>query len=272
MCDKEFFSMKKVLISAAVIAGSITGVVNAEESDVVATVNGKSITSEILGIYGQKRIGVRPDKNLPDNKREELIEELINRELIYQDAVKNGLDKDKFIIMQIQEQAQNILTRFQIDKLLEDNPPSEKMLQEIYKSQIVDPASKEYHARHILLRDQDAAKEVILALNKGKNFEKLAKEKSTGPSASQGGDLGWFSPNQMVKTFSDAVAKLKPGEYTKRAVQTRFGWHVIKLEDARAVEPPPYKSVEAQVLKVAQNKIINDYIQKLKEKAQISVK
>ena len=264
--------MKKIFPPLAFIASIASFNTFAADTDSVATVNGKVITSEIFSMYGKKRIGVPPDANLPADKRQELIEELINRELIYQDALKNGLDKDDFVILQIQEQMQNILTRFQINKLLEDNPPSAKMLEEIYQSQIVDPASKEYKARHILLGEQDEANAIIIELNKGASFEKLAREKSIGPSASQGGDLGWFSPNQMVKSFSDAVAKLKPGQYTKRAVQTRFGWHVIKLEEANSVEPPPFKTVEAQVLKVAQNKIINDYIDGLKTKAKIVVK
>lgn len=264
--------MKKLLISAAVFAGSLSNFAAAADTDVVATVNGKAITNEVFTMYGKKRIGVPPDQNLPAAKRKELIQEMINRELIYQDALNNDLDKDEFVIMQMQEQMQNIMTRYQINKLLENNPPSAKMLEEIYQSQIVAPASKEYKARHILLREQDDANAVILELNKGANFEKLAAEKSTGPSASQGGDLGWFAPNQMVKTFAEAVEKLKPGEYTKRAVQTRFGWHVIKLEEARAVEPPPFESVKDQVLKVAQNKIINDYIDGLKSKAEISIK
>ncbi len=264
--------MKKSLIAAAIFAGSLTGISYAEDTAIIATVNGVNITQEMYELYGHKRIGVKPDANLPESKRQELLLELINRELIYQNAVKSGLDKNEFVVMKIQEQAHNILTRFQIDQLLEKNPPSTDMLKEIYQTQIVDPASREYSARHVLLRDQDAANAVILELNNGANFEKLAKEKSIGPSAPQGGDLGWFSPNQMVGPFSAAVEKLKPGEYTKRAVQTRFGWHVIKLDDARDVEPPPYSSVEAQVMEVAQNKIINDFIQQLKEKAVISIK
>ena len=264
--------MKKTLSTSLLLTAFLSTPVFAEGEAVVATVNGKAITSETFSWYGQKRIGVPIGDSFPEAKKKELLEELVNRELIYQDAVKNGLDRDEFVLLQIQEQTENILTRFQINKLLEENPPSDAMLQEIYQKQIVEPASKEYHARHILLREQDDAKNVILALNKGADFEKLASEKSVGPSGKEGGDLGWFSPNQMAKSFSDAVEKLKPGEYTKRAVQTRFGWHVIKLEEARKVEPPPYKTVEAQVLKVAQNKIINDYIEALKAKASISIK
>lgn len=243
-----------------------------DTSAVVAVVNGIEITEEVFGLYGKKRVGVRPGKSFPEAKRKELMTELVNRELIYQDAIEIELDKNEFVLMQIEEQIHNILTRARINKLLEDSPPSEAVLKSIYQTQIVDPASREYKARHILLKDVDTANKIVIKLNSGADFEKMAKENSTGPSAADGGDLGWFSPNQMVKAFSDATAKLKKGTYTKRPIKTRFGWHIIKLEDSRKVDPPPYESVEAQVMEVAQNKIINDYLEKLKANATIELK
>lgn len=242
-----------------------------EAKTAVATVNGQIISDEVLGMYGEKRIGVRPGKGFPTEKRNELVDELINRELIYQDAMKQGINDDKFVKLEIEEQIHNLLTRARIGKLLQNNPPSEKMLKEIYQSQIVAPASSEYSARHILVATMETAKIVIEELNKGAKFEDVAKARSTGPSAANGGDLGWFSPNQMAKSFSEAVEKLKPGEYSKRPVKTRFGWHVIKLEQARKVDPPPFESVQEQILKVAQNKIINEFIDGLKKSAKIEI-
>ncbi len=263
---------KPVLISACLLFSGLQPAFAEETSPVVAIVNGVEITEEVFGLYGEKRVGVRPGKSFPEAKRKELMTELINRELIYQDAKKIELDKNKFVLMQIEEQIHNILTRVRINKLLEDSPPSETMLRSVYQTQIVAPASREYKARHILLKDVDTANSIVIELNNGTDFEKMAKENSTGPSATDGGDLGWFSPNQMVQAFSDATAKLKKGNYTKRPIKTRFGWHIIKLEDSRKVEPPPYESVEAQVLKVAQNKIINNYLEKLKAAATIELK
>jgi len=268
---KSQFSNIKI---AAVFAATLysQSLVAEESANVIASVNGTPITNEVFSMYVEKRIGVPPGSAFPENKRNEMIQELIQRELIYQDAVNQGLDKQESVLMQIQEQIHNTLTRIRISKLLQENQPSHEMMQEIYQTQIVDPASKEYKARHILSKTADDANAIILSLNKGADFEKLAKEKSTGPSANVGGDLGWFSPNQMVKPFSDAVEKLKPGEHSKRPVETRFGWHVIKLEEARTVEPPPFESVEDQVVKVAQNKIIQDYLDKLRKDANIEVK
>jgi len=91
----------------------------------------------------------------------------------------------------------------------------------------------EYKARHILVKEETEAVAIIAELDKGGDFAELAKTKSTGPSGIQGGDLGWFSSDQMVPPFSEAVDKLEKGSYTKTPVQTQFGWHVIILEDKR---------------------------------------
>ncbi len=271
--------MKKQLLKQSIksiLLLSLTSIafnsIAAEPPKIIATVNGSNITNDVFELYGEKRIGAPPSGALPEEKRKELIDELVSRELIYQDAVNEGLDKNEYVLLQIQEQIYNLLTRIKINNLIEENPPSDTLKQSIYQTQIVDPASSEYKASHILSDNVDVANEIILSLNKGGDFTALAKEKSIGPSAVDGGDLGWFSPNQMVRPFSDAVEKLKPGEYTKRPIKTRFGWHVIKLEESRKVDPPSFASVEEQVLKVAQNQIISDYLKKLRDAATIEIK
>ena len=259
------------LVQTATFASLLLSVSISANENPVATVNGAIISDEVLGMYGEKRIGVRPGTGFPAAKRKELIAELINRELIYQDAMSQGINDDKFVKLEIEEQIHNLITRARIGKLLKDNPPTEEMLKEIYKTQIVAPASSEYKASHILVETMETAKSIIEQLNKGAKFEALAKTSSTGPSATNGGDLGWFSPNQMAQSFSEAVEKLKPGEFTKRPVKTRFGWHIIRLEESRQVDPPLFESVQEQILKVAQNKIINEFISGLKKSAKIEV-
>ena len=104
---------------------------------------------------------------------------------------------------------------------------------------------EEFKASHILVKDEQQAKGVIAQLGKGAKFEELAKKLSTDEgSKKQGGDLSWFTPDKMVKPFSDAVAGLKKGEYTKTPVQTQFGWHVIRLDDTRPLAPPVYDAVK----------------------------
>ena len=99
---------------------------------------------------------------------------------------------------------------------------------------------KEFKARHILVETQSEANSIVAELEGGANFAELAKTKSTGPSGPNGGDLGWFSPNQMVQPFSQAVAALEDGAFSKTPVQTQFGWHVILREDSREATPPTF--------------------------------
>ena len=140
----------------------------------------------------------------------------------------------------------------------------EKLLPEadqLYSSNLeLEKSTKEYKASHILLETEDDAKAVIAELGKGANFSDLAKKKSVGPSATHGGDLGWFKPDEMVEPFARAVEELKNGEYTKTPVKSDFGWHVILREDSREVPPPSYEQMREQLKMRVQNLQIEEYI------------
>ncbi|MBW3096481.1 peptidylprolyl isomerase [Pseudohoeflea coraliihabitans] len=112
------------------------------------------------------------------------------------------------------------------------------------------PSEEEVKARHVLVKTEDEAKAVIAELEDGKDFIELAKTKSTGPSAAEGGDLGYFTKGRMVPAFEEAAFALEPGEFTKEPVQSEFGFHVIKVEDRRAAAPPSFEQVEGQVRQV----------------------
>ncbi len=260
------------LFTAAIVSLSGLAMATEQKTEVIAVVNGTQLTEEDFQAYAKLRLGVRPGPNLPADKRAELMEELINRELIYQQALAEGFDKSPEVQRMIQEQIRNILTSQRIKKLLDETPISEAELRKIYQEQVSQPAAMEYRARHILLKTEEEAKQVIAELNKGADFITLAKERSIGPSAVEGGDLGWFALNQMVQPFANAVAKLKPGQYSKRAVKTKYGWHVIRLEEAREVQPPAFETMERQLRSVAQNQIVSDFIASLKAKGQVEIK
>ena len=109
------------------------------------------------------------------------------------------------------------------------------------------PPVNEVHARHILVKTKEEAEAIIKQLDGGADFEKLANEQTSDPSGkSSGGDLGWFGPGQMVPEFDKAAFALEVGKYTKEPVQTQFGWHVIKVEDKRAKQPPAFDEVKDQ--------------------------
>ena len=229
-----------LLIGLALFIGSKT--VNSAESaqqtpvsKVLAEVNGRQITEDTLQRYMKFR-GMPKDTD-PQQQRNKMIEELINRELLYIDAVEKGVDKLPEVQADLENQKTNVIAGAMLKQATESVSLTDAELKQAYDDYIKTmPASEEYKARHILLEDEANAKAVIEELNQGADFAKLAKEKSTGPSGPSGGDLGWFQPTQMVKPFAEAVMKLKNGEYSKIPVQTQFGWHVVLREDSRNLE------------------------------------
>ena len=133
------------------------------------------------------------------------------------------------------------------------------------------PPQEEVHARHILVKTEDEAKAVIAALDGGKDFAELAKEKSSDPSKSEGGDLGYFKKGQMVPEFEAAAFALEKGQYTKTPVKSQFGFHVIKVEDKRTAAPPPLEQVNTQVRQMVMQDKYLGLLKAAKEKATIVV-
>jgi peptidyl-prolyl cis-trans isomerase C len=124
-------------------------------------------------------------------------------------------------------------------------------------------------ARHILLETEEDAKAVIDELNKGTDFAELASDRSTGPSASSGGDLGWFGKGQMVPEFSDAAFAMEPGNFTTEPVKTQFGWHVILVEDRKAGEAPPYEQARQQLSSEMSGAILQEMLGDLRGKTEV---
>ncbi|MGB5600671.1 MAG: peptidylprolyl isomerase, partial [Thiothrix litoralis] len=148
--------------------------------------------------------------------------------------------------------------------------PTDEELKKAYEDR-TSGEKVEYKARHILMKTKEEAEGIIKELDNKIDFADLAKKSSDGPSASQGGDLGWFKPGTMVKPFAEAVAKMEPGTYTKEPVQTDFGWHVIKLEERRDVKPPELETLKPQLEREYQQKKMLAYMDELKAKADIKV-
>lgn len=238
-----------------------------KKDGLIATVNGQKITASMLEQYQRSRGFI---ENVDQKQQTQLmIEELINRELIYQDGVKNGIEKSAEVQDQIKLLEKNIVAGAMLRNVVQVGKISDKELKEEYEKRKKDLAVPEYKASHILVEDEKEAKDIISQLDKGKNFAELAKEKSTGPSATHGGDLGWFKPQEMVQPFSVAVATLKNNEYTKVPVKTDFGWHVILRVDSREVDAPPFEQMKEQLKMRVQNIQVEQYIKSLRDKAKI---
>ena len=152
---------------------------------------------------------------------------------------------------------------------LKDRKPTDAELKAEYDTQVAAMPKMQYKARHILVKTKEEADAIIAELKKGAKFEKLAAEKSLDGSKTNGGDLGWFSPGNMVKPFADAVAGLKKGETTSTPVQSEFGWHVIRLDDTRETAPPSFDSVKDRLAQIVEAKKFKAYGDSLVKAAKV---
>jgi peptidyl-prolyl cis-trans isomerase C len=243
----------------------VQGPVLAAEETVLATVNGTSLTAADVERYRDRR----PES---DGTPEVLLQELINLELLVQDATRAKLDQGEEYKRELEMTRRALLAQFAVRNQVESNPVDEARMREVYEQQIGQAGGEpEYRARHILVDSEADAKAVIAELDGGADFAELAKTRSTGPSGPQGGDLGWFSAGQMVPEFSQATATLEAGSYSKAPVQTQFGWHVILLEETRQASGPSFEEVRPQIENMLQSMQVREYIEGLRTKAEIKV-
>jgi peptidyl-prolyl cis-trans isomerase C len=196
-------------------------------------------------------------------------EELVNREILMQEADKLGLSSSPEVKNQMEMARQAIIIRALVADYVKKNPVSEAEMKAEYDKFKAQAGDKEYHARHILVDKEEDAKAIIEKLKSGAKFEDLAKQSKDPGSAANGGDLDWAPPTAFVKPFSDAMIALKPGQYTETPVKTQFGYHVIKLEDSRAAKVPTFEEVKPQITESLQQQKLQAYQQELKKKAKI---
>jgi peptidyl-prolyl cis-trans isomerase C len=201
-----------------------------------------------------------------------LVDELVQRELLVQDAVKNNLDKSPEVLARLDEAKKSILTQAAVQNFMKTSPVTDAEVKAEYDSKVGGTNGTEYKARHILVKTEAEAKKIIAELDKGGDFAKLANKNSLDAKESQnGGDLGWFTPSQMVEPFSKAVVALEKGKYTKAPVQTQFGWHVILREDSRPQTAPPLEAVKDQLMPMLQRKKIQDMLDNLRKQAKVEI-
>jgi peptidyl-prolyl cis-trans isomerase C len=261
--------MNKLLIAMAAFS-TLTFTPASFAADSVATVNGKTIKKSWVD-YITKDAVARGQKN-SEGMKNAIINELIGSELAYQEAKKKGLDKSADFKANKELANRKLLVNVFLQDYMKKNPVSDadkKAAYEQYKKEIGD---KEYNARHILVKTETEAKELLEKIKKGGDFAKLAKEKSLDPgSKKKGGDLGWFSPAGMVKPFSEAVTSLKKGAIVDAPVQTQFGWHIIKLINTRATKIPSYEKAKGGLERTLQQRKLEKLMLSLKNKAKIVV-
>ncbi|MFL9925230.1 peptidylprolyl isomerase [Herbaspirillum lusitanum] len=233
----------------------------------LAVVNGKNIPSSRADLM-VKQMTSQGQQDTPQ-LRGAIKEELINREILMQEADKQGLSNSSDVKAQLELARQSIVIRALIGDYLKKNPVSDADIKAEYDKFKAQAGDKEYHARHILVDKEEDAKAIIAKLKAGTKFEDLAKQSKDTGSAANGGDLDWATPASFVKPFSDAMVALKKGDITETPVKTQFGYHVIKLEDVRAAKVPTLEEVKPQIAEALQQKKLQAYQEELRKKAKV---
>ena len=227
---------------------------------VVATAGDIAIRrSEVLNFIAQ----------LPPQMRQQEIEDLfplavdqtINAKLLEQNALREGIQNERMVQRQIEQATENIIRTVYVQRLIAQEF-SDEQINEAYRAYIATlPEQQETRARHILVDSEEKANELIAELDEGADFAELAQEHSTGPTGPNGGDLGFFTREQMVPTFSEFAFSIEPGEYGKEPVQTQFGWHVVKVEERRIQPKPELEELREVILDELRRELLDEQLQ-----------
>lgn len=192
---------------------------------------------------------------------------LIESEVLAQEAVKLGLNKNSEVSTQLDLARQTVLIRAYVNDVAKRNPPTEDAIRKAYEQNKDQPAASEFKARHILIATEAEAKLLITQINGGADFAKLAAEKSRDEgSKTQGGELNWSPVNSYVRPFTEAMVKLQKGAMTAAPVQSQFGWHIIRLDDKR---PLSYEALKPQLQQLVQQETVQKTIADLRAKAKV---
>ena len=242
--------------------------IQAQSAGSVAKVNGISIPQSRLELLVKANVA-QGQQDGPE-MRKALRENLIAEEILTQEAIKKGLDRDPEVIAQLEIARQAVLVRAYQSDYIKHNVISDDTLRKEYDILKVQMGDKEYKARHILVTSEEEAKDVIAKLKKGGNFAKLAAEKSLDDGSKEnGGELNWSPPAAYVRPFAEALVKLSKGGRTDQPIETNFGWHVIELMDIRPMAVPPFEEVKPNIQQRVLQREFATVVQELRSKAKV---
>jgi peptidyl-prolyl cis-trans isomerase C len=250
---------------AAVLAAGLPA--RAEDNPVLAKVNGSEIRASDVAL-AEEELGQSLAQMDPATRKENVLAFLIDMKIVSKAAedkkVENNEDFKKRLAF--------TRNRLLMDSLLATEgkaATTDEAMKKVYEDatkQIT--GEQEVHARHILVETEDEAKAIKVELDKGGDFAELAKKKSKDPGASDGGDLGFFTKEQMVPEFSAVAFAMEPGKISD-PVKSQFGWHIIKVEEKRNRKAPEFEQVKAQIETYVTRKAQADYVAKLREAAKV---
>ncbi|MCP3869954.1 MAG: hypothetical protein GY703_18045 [Gammaproteobacteria bacterium] len=235
----------------------------------LVTVNGKPITQGMFSVYVRSKQKGKPNEKPDPGQPLALLTELVNFTLLEQDALADKLDQFPVVTAQLELTRMQLLARAAIANHLQNNKITEVQLKADYLQQLSEMNLNEYKVSHILLDSREKADGVIRKLQDGEDFTVVAKSNSKDPSANQGGDLGWLSHGQMDPAIQLAIEKMKPEQFSEEPVKTEFGWHILLLQEIRAVPKPSYAEMRNGLRSERQKALLSEYIVDLRSKAKI---
>lgn len=256
--------MKRLILAAAVALAFPVSAQNA------ATVNGQPIPQSEIDTMMQA-MSSRGMEDTAEN-RKLVLDQLITGEILSQEAVNQGLDKDEQTRMLIENSRKEILINSLIAQWMEDNTPSDAEIDKAYEELVADAKdAKEFNIRHILVAEEEDVKDILKQIKDKKiDFAEAAKNHSVDVgSGQQGGDLGWAEANNFVPEFAEAVLDAKIKEIVPEPVQSQFGWHIIEVLDERAVEAPSKEEATPGLKQMVQQQKLQDYVEGLRESATV---
>ena len=262
--------------SAAALALAALLTLSAAQADdkTIAVVNGVPIPQDRLDYV--VRTQVQQGQKDDDALRKNVKDALIMREVLAQEAIKQGLDKDRSFQTQMEMAKQEFLIRAYFDDFLQKNPVTDVEMKAEYDrikaEQSGNGERKEYKARHILIKDEKKAKAALAEINKakGKNFAAIAKARSEDSgSKAEGGALDWSDGSNFVKEFGEALTKLKKGEYTRQLVKSQYGYHIIMMDDVRDMQFPAYEDVKERLFQQMMTQKRDKAMASLREQAKV---
>ena len=247
-------------------------IVNAKEPKqvTVATVDNYIITAQDV-LYATNRLPKKIKEKPLSEIYPNIVNELINQHLITKQAYKDKLDKQDEIIEILKKNKDEIVAKYWLKNFLTNNTSEEK-IKDFYAKYLENfKTFKEFNASHILVKAEQEASQIIKKLETKSAFSKLAKSYSIGPSKKNGGNLGWFRSGQMVKEFEEAVLKLKKGEITKVPVKTKFGYHIIILNDIRDSQPKKFNDIKRQIVERLKQNSLSSLEKQLRKNKSIKI-
>lgn len=257
--------MKRIVMLAAACAIAVPAF-----AQNIATVNGKAIPQKNADQFVELLVGQGATDS--PQLREQVKQELINRQIFLQAADKAGISKQADVLNEIDLAREGIIVRALMNDFLKKNPITDAKIQAEYDKLKGEQAGKlEYKVRHILVEDEKTANDLLAQIKKNKSkFEELAKKNSKDPgSAEKGGDLGWAPATNYVAPFAQAVSGLQKGQLADKPVQTQFGWHIVQVDDSRAIQFPSLEQVRPQLEEMMRQQALTAYQKQLRDQAKI---